>query len=221
MRTEIPSTTKLIIFHLHNSPMSGEPVIYHYTHRPSNSSDTSVREAWHNYTCGHCKMKVNGKVIGAISSSDGNIKWLLCTNCDDGSIISKNNMLLPSTPFGPDIQGLPSEILAAYDEARGCYSIKAYTSCELMCRKILMHVGVDKGYAEGKPFVEYIDYIESKNYITPIMKPWVDLIREHGNSSTHKLMPPDAERSESTLMFTAELLKIVYEMEHIAKKYIP
>lgn len=75
-----------------------------------------------------------------------------------------------------------------------------------MCRKILMHVAVDKGCDEGKSFGEYIDYIESE-YITPIMKPWVDLIRRHGNSSTHELVPPDVKRSESTLMFTAELLE--------------
>jgi len=201
--------------------MSGESIIHHFTHRPTGTSDTSIREAWYNYTCGHCEINVNGKVVASVSSPDANIKWLLCTNCADGSVISKNNTQLPSTRFGPNIEGLPDEIAAAYNEARNCYSIKAYTSCELMCRKILMHVGVDKGYDEGKPFIEYIDYIESKNYITPIMKPWVDLIREHGNSSTHKLMPPEPKRSESTLMFTAELLKIVYEMEHIAQKYVP
>ncbi|GAH97296.1 unnamed protein product, partial [marine sediment metagenome] len=31
----------------------------------------------------------------------------------------------------------------------------------------------------------------------------------------------DQNRAESTLMFTAELLRIVYEMEHLAKQYTP
>jgi hypothetical protein len=199
--------------------MAGQPVFQHFSHIPASHSDASTSEAWHNYTCGHCGVNVNGKVLVRVSTPDCNIKWLICTNCSDGSVLTKDNTLLPNVRFGPGIQGLPNEIASAYDEARDCYSIKAYTACEIMCRKILMHVGVDKGCAEGKSFVDYIDFIESKNYITPVMKPWVNLIRKHGNSSTHKLVPADPARSESTLMFTAELLKIVYEMDYIARKY--
>ena len=51
------------------------------------------------------------------------------------------------------------------------------------------------------------------------MKKWVDLIRKHGNISTHKLESPEKTRAESTIMFTAELLRIIYEMEHIANSY--
>jgi hypothetical protein len=53
------------------------------------------------------------------------------------------------------------------------------------------------------------------------MKGWVGLIREHGNRATHRLEAPDQGRAESTLMFTAELLRLVYEMEHLARKYSP
>jgi hypothetical protein len=52
------------------------------------------------------------------------------------------------------------------------------------------------------------------------MKEWVDLIRQHGNKSTHKLDSPEKERAESTVMFTAELLRLVYEMAFMAKRYM-
>ena len=51
------------------------------------------------------------------------------------------------------------------------------------------------------------------------MKGWVDLIRQHGNKATHSLESSNKKRAESTLMFTAELLCIIYEMEHISKQY--
>lgn len=51
------------------------------------------------------------------------------------------------------------------------------------------------------------------------MKSWVDLIRQHGNNSTHKLAIADPKRAQSTLMFTGELLRLIYEMEHVAKQY--
>ena len=55
--------------------------------------------------------------------------------------------------------------------------------------------------------------------ITPPMKGWVDLIRQHGNKATHSLESPDKKRAESTLMFTAELLRLIYEMEHLSMQY--
>jgi hypothetical protein len=47
------------------------------------------------------------------------------------------------------------------------------------------------------------------------------LIRQHGNKSTHKLDSPEKERAQSTVMFTAELLRLVYEMEYMANKFTP
>ena len=84
-----------------------------------------------------------------------------------------------------------------------------------------MHVAVDKGAKEGENFEKYVAYLESSGFVTPPMKPWVDLIRQHGNKATHLLEDPDKTRAESTLMFTAELLRLVYEMEYMSKQYGP
>ena len=100
-------------------------------------------------------------------------------------------------------------------------SVNAYTASELICRKILMHVAVDKGAEEGKGFESYIDHLQAKGYVTPPMKEWVDTIRKHGNSSTHQLEQPSKSRAESTIMFTAELLRLIYEMDSMAKNYVP
>lgn len=56
------------------------------------------------------------------------------------------------------------------------------------------------------------------------MKPiriWADKIRENGNLSTHKLAKTSQVRAENTFMFTMQLLRIIYEMGHLALQQNP
>lgn len=145
--------------------------------------------------------------------------WLLCTSCADGSVLTKSGVVYPTSNQKPILQGLPSETEKAFEEAHGCFTIKAYTSCELICRKILMHVAVDKGANQGDTFENYINHLEIKGYVTPSMKPWVQLIRLNGNESTHELKSPDELRAKSTLTFTSELLRLVYDMEYHSNQF--
>lgn len=177
--------------------------------------DNSENVGWFPYTCGHCGRDVSGAVV----SYSSNVQWLLCPTCKDGSVRASDYNVYPSVPFGPNIEGLPKEVQEAYYEARRCMSVNAFTSCELICRKILMHVAVGKGAKEGDTFSNYLLHLEGQGFITPPMKHWVCLIREHGNKATHLIESPDKKRAESTLMFTAELLRLIYEMEHMSKQY--
>jgi len=184
-------------------------------HRKVSHHDGSTQEAWFPLKCGHCGKDVSGAVL----TSYRGIRWLLCPICGDGSVLDLSGNIHPGVPFGPTIQGLPDDTLAAYDEARRCMSVSAFTACELLCRKILMHVAVEKGAKEGESFSFYLSHLEKAGFVTPPMKGWVDLIREHGNQAAHTLEKPSKQRSESTLMFTAELLRLVYEMEYLSKQY--
>ena len=174
---------------------------------------------WYIYTCGHCGTSVCGLVI--CDYAEERIKWLLCPECCGPSVLTAGGDMYPGALGGPNIQGLRAEVDAAYGEARRCMSVNSFIACELVCRKILMHAAVDKGAKEGDTFAHYIDHLEKKGYITPPMEKWVQLIRRHGNQATHSIEPPDKERAEETLMFTAQLLRLVYEMEHLSDKYAP
>jgi hypothetical protein len=66
-------------------------------------------------------------------------------SCSDGSVLTRNGIIYPPVMVGPDIEGLSNSIQEAYTEARKCLSVGALTSCELICRKILMHIAVEKG----------------------------------------------------------------------------
>jgi hypothetical protein len=180
-------------------------------------TDTNSRQ---NYKCGHCGVFNSGRTVAGY---EGTIRtrFLVCTSCCRGTTWDSKIGYIPGHKPGDALNGLPPEVNEAYEEARTCFSVKAYTACELICRKILMHIAVDKGDEEGKHFEEYLDYLESKGYITPPIKSWTDQIRQNGNSSTHELQAPSEERAEETLMFTMELLRIIYEMAEAAKKYAP
>jgi hypothetical protein len=180
--------------------------------------DLREKEGNFPYFCAHCNHQVNGLVVATYITGTVRNVWLLCTLCGKGSV-SDYYHIFPYPLFGPVIDGLPDNIFKAYQEARNCMSVYAYTACELICRKILMHIAVDKGARENQAFADYLTCLESKGYITPPMKQWVDLIRQHGNKATHILDAPVKERAESTLMFTAELLRLIYEMDSLSKKY--
>ena len=194
------------------------------THRGPSDIDARF-----DYTCGHCNRYVTGRVVSTylFPSPSGDIffskiRFLICPSCSMGSVshnIDQIEDTLPGVKPGDNLEGLPPEINEAYNEARKCFSVKAYTGCELLCRKILMYIGVDKGAPEGQSFVSYLDYLEQQGFITPTIKEWADRIRKFGNLSTHDLTPPDKSRSEATFKFTMVLLRIIYEMEHLSESF--
>jgi hypothetical protein len=106
---------------------------------------------------------------------------------------------------------LPSDVEALYQEARSCMKVNSYTSAVITCRKLLMHIAVEKGADKGKSFLEYVDYLSQKGYVPPDGKGWVDHIRTKGNEANHEIKimsPPDAG---DLISFAEMLLKFVYE----------
>jgi hypothetical protein len=83
-----------------------------------------------------------------------------------------------------------------------------------------MHVACEKGAEEGKTFEFYINYLETLGYITPPIKKWVEIIRKQGNQATHKLQKSDLPFATGILNFTAQLLRIIYEMEFLAGEHL-
>jgi len=111
------------------------------------------------------------------------------------------------------IGGLPDDVKDAWREARVAHNVAAYTASEMMCRKILMHLAVDKaGSDPGKHFVEYVNELQAKGYITAGLKDVVDRIRQRGNTANHELPSSTEEDSRLTITITEHLLEGVYEL---------
>lgn len=202
--------------------MPGHGGVTAYLNGAPRTSNASVNnsEAHLSYRCPHCENAVSGAVVARVNeSAEPPVLWLRCTSCGLGAV-HQNGTVQPFSKVGEAIEGLPADTASAYDEARACASACAYTACELMCRKILMHAAVDKGANEGESFASYIDYLVSQGYLTPPMRPWADLIRQHANTATHKIPPSDEKRAKGTLAFTAQLLRLIYEMDHKVAQFM-
>ncbi|MEH1166741.1 DUF4145 domain-containing protein [Micromonospora sp. CPCC 205539] len=201
--------------------MAGHNGIAHFSvsARDVKNYDISHENSVIVYRCPHCGSKTNAAVIAHTTGNNEFVGWSRCLGCGKG-VVHNNGTMSPSTLAGEVVEGLPIEVEAAFLEARQTAGSGAFTSCELMCRKILMHIAADKGAQEGKTFVEYLDHLTTTGYITPPMRPWLDLIRTHGNLSTHRLEAASQERALNTLAFTTQLLRLVYEMEHRAQSHV-
>lgn len=191
---------------------------------------TADNSAWHTFVCGFCGTDTSGAVIAFTSNVETQAtyvemphsKWIRCTSCGRGSVLNREHgteRIDPPRAAVESVEYLPDDLNQAYGEACACFSTRAYTACTLMCRKILMHVAVDKGDAEGKNFKEYLDYLENQGYVTPPLRDWVDQIRQNGNLATHELPPANSGVAENSLVFTAQILRIIYEMPGKADQF--
>lgn len=161
------------------------------------------------YVCGYCGTEVTSDQ--GYHEDSFNYRIWLCP-CGRPTFFDKEGRQYPGYPFGNDVSGIPSkEVKELYDEARRCTSAQAYTSAVLTCRKLLMHIAVEKGAPTGKPFIDYVEYLSDKNYLPLDGKTWVDHIRQKGNEATHEILLMKKKDAEDLISFTEMLLKFVYE----------
>ena len=153
-----------------------------------------------------------------VAAVDMNRRWLLCPECGMGSV-QNDDVLLPPPPAFPAVGGLSDGIRSLYNEARVSFDTRAYTGCEILCRKILMTTAVDKGAEKNKKFVQYVDYLSDEGYITPPLKNMATIVKNNGNKAAHEIDAPDQERSKYTLEFTRRILDTIYGTEHDLGKY--
>lgn len=174
----------------------------------------------HHLKCGYCSYEVSALEMYHYSDSQGkSTRWVICPLCSHGSVIDRSGKIYPLTKYGTKIESLPSDVHQLYDEVCDCMSVSAYTGAELVCRKIIMHIAIDKCKSkEGEEFAKYINDIEKAGHITSQMKDWVDEIRKIPNYATHSRSIPNDQEAKNVVNFTEQLLKLVYEIPGKAPK---
>jgi DNA-directed RNA polymerase subunit RPC12/RpoP len=182
--------------------------------------------AWNNsqgleprsYKCGYCRQTVgpdkgwqtqqqhtwNNRAV-----ADGHV--YVCSFCGKPTYFDVNGKQCPGAPFGNNVDSLPKDVAALYDEARECMTVNSFTATVLTCRKLLMHLAVEKGAPTGKSFLEYVEYLAQKGYVPPDGKGWVDHIRKKGNEANHEIKVMLDADAKDLIAFSEMLLKFVYE----------
>ncbi|MGN7977422.1 DUF4145 domain-containing protein [Microbacterium sp. 22195] len=174
-------------------------------------------EAFRLSTCPRCG---RNQALVVARTTPGRVYWLRCSNCGRG-LVEVDRTVYPGTKPLAEPQGLPEDVAAAWDEVRSCLGVGANTSAVLVARKILLHVAVGFGLAaknergRAPDFAEAIAHLETEGLITRRMKPWVDRIRQVGNSATHELPAITEAEASDVASFTEQLLKLAYEMDHL------
>jgi hypothetical protein len=108
------------------------------------------------------------------------------------------------------VEHLPDDIEVLYEEARNCTSVNAFNASAMLCRKILIHLAVEKGAEEGKSFEDYLDYIADR-YISDENRQWVQQIRDKGGEARHQMPQMTKYDAEQLITFIEMLLKLIYE----------
>ena len=180
------------------SPLSGD------WYNPGN--EAAIR-----YQCGYCDAIVGSRSAYWVQQHAGLYRIRICPNCNRPTFFEGNEQT-PGVAFGESVGNLPEVIRALYDEARRCTSIAAYTSAVLASRKILMHVGVEKGAPENQNFIEYVNYLVGKGYVPPDGQGWVDHIRKKSNEANHEIKIMDSATAQELVVFVEMLLRFIYDL---------
>ena len=172
------------------------------------------------YICGFCNNKVSsvlGYKVGVSSDGSGPLVAgiYICPHCGGPTFIDTSGDHLPDVPFGSSVDHVPENLSNLYNEARKCTSNSAYTAAVLICRKILMHIGVEQNAEEGKNFIHYVDYLAEKGYVPPNGKHWVDHIRKKGNEANHEIILMNRDDAKDLILFIEMLLKFIYEFPNM------
>jgi len=171
------------------------------------------------FTCGYCGCHVaTNKGWDAVSFVTaaraiqvvGRIR--ICHQCTRPTFIDAVGRQYPGSMFGDDVSDVPeAEVGALYDEARNSIAANCFTASVLCCRKLMMHVAVEKGAPPGRAFVEYVQYLVDNHYVPGEAKSWLDHVRKKGNEANHEIHMMQREDAEELVTFCAMLLKSVYE----------
>jgi len=160
------------------------------------------------YKCGYCGDST-GTNFGFQTDNDYGFIYL-CGGCNRPTFFQGRDQT-PAPIMGNMVLHLPVDIEDLYNQARKCTQAQAFTACVLVCRKILMHVAVEKQAPLDLKFIQYVEYLADNGYIPPDSKPWVDKIRLRGNEAIHEIVLMAVEDALDLLSFVEMLLRIIYE----------
>jgi len=164
------------------------------------------------YRCGHCGSLVASDFGFADRNKygDADAVIMICPHCAKPTYFD-GYVQVPGVAPGNEISHLPQDIESLYGEARRCIAVGADTSAVLTCRKLLMHLAVERGAGQDLSFIKYVEYLAGQGYVPPDGQPWVDHIRKKGNEATHEIVLMSDEDAVELISFVEMLLKFMYE----------
>ena len=179
--------------------------------------EQGTEQEWLRADCPTCGGTQAVNIAYTKEGADPEVTWARCVNCKRGFVVNDGSVSPAPLPFG-SLKGLDKDTAEAWREIRACLSVGATTATVHMCRKVLLHVAVEKGLPDknGKgfapSFAACIDFLKAEGLVTPPMDPWVQKIRNVGNDGAHELASTPMASAKLVAQFTEQLLRLIYEM---------
>jgi len=161
-----------------------------------------------NFRCAYCSHLV---ASNQGYYSDGRRRLYICPHCYYPTLFDEWDRQRPGVAPSGKVEHVPEALGQLYTEARDCSGASAFTASVLASRKMLMNIAVEQGADEGKGFIDYVEYLDTKGFIPPNGRRWVDHIRKKGNEATHEIKVMTQDDAEELLIFIEMLLKFIYE----------
>lgn len=162
------------------------------------------------YRCGYCGFDVASEK--GLQNEQDNSFIRVCPQCNVPTFFSVSGMHIPGPKLGNNVEKLSADVGGLYNEARASLTVNAFTGVVMLCRKLLMHIAVEKGADPGKSFVAYVEWLISERYAPRGAESWVDYIRTRANEANHQIELMTQEDAKGILGLTEELLRITYEL---------
>jgi hypothetical protein len=202
------------------------------------SMNPEIKILWHHiaripsrdYTCGYCgrPLASDQGFLGELGTgvegerATGSAGIYVCHHCTRPTFFDSNGEQTPGVCYGSAIDDIDDVMVKnLYEEARRATSANCSTAAVLCCRKLLMHIAVDKKAEQDKGFEYYVKYLDEKGYIPPDARGWVDYIRKKGNEANHEIVIMDRDDAKELLDFVEMLLKQIYAFPAAMRKKHP
>lgn len=162
------------------------------------------------FRCGYCSNDVASEKGWWAAHDAARIR--ICPHCNAPTFFSAQNEQWPGPMVGEDVPSLPDDVRAAYDEARSAITVNAFTGTVMICRKILMHVAVDKGAKTNQSFQRYVGWLAEEHYVPKGGEVWLSYIKDRGNEANHEIPHMTYEDATALIQFREALLRNVYSL---------
>ena len=144
-------------------------------------------------------------------SNTGHVSIYICPNCFAPNYFDDNGVQAPGPPAGASLEALPDLVARVYDEARRVMTVRGEHAAAMLCRKLLMHVAVEKGAKKDQNFEFYVTYLVDEGFIPKASQDYAKHIKNLGNEATHQIRDFTRTEAEEMIAFLEMLCRSCYE----------
>ena len=177
-----------------------------------------------NFDCGHCGARSGPSRRYTNSGSGGDFAQIvICPSCNRPTyVLGEFAEQVPGPLVGRSITGITdAEVEKLYDEARKALANGAPSAAVMVCRKLLMHIAVEKGAKEGESFTYYAQYLTDKHIVGATFADVVAHIKDQGNKENHELDVSSVAEAAMVLRLVEFILASIYELPALVPKPTP